>query len=95
MKYALFVIFEKAAKFEIVVCCKFYSGALWVKPCKDAKIYLKLEPSYKDASVECGKNGAILICLDDGSYSYRNRYTQMFYFTTFPQIKEAKHNQYT
>ena len=22
MKYALFVIFEKAAKFEIVVCCK-------------------------------------------------------------------------
>ena len=22
MKYALFIIFEKAAKFEIVVCCK-------------------------------------------------------------------------
>ena len=30
MKYhVLFVIFEKAAKFEIVVCCK-RGGALWV-----------------------------------------------------------------
>ena len=31
MKYhALFVIFEKAAKFEIVVCCKITGGALRV-----------------------------------------------------------------
>ena len=33
MKYqALFVIFEKVAKFEIVVCCKLWvlGGALWV-----------------------------------------------------------------
>ena len=29
MKYhALFVIFEKASKFEIVVCCKVIGGAL-------------------------------------------------------------------
>ena len=28
------------------------------KHCKDAKTYLSLEPSYKDACVECGKNGA-------------------------------------
>ena len=32
MKYhALFVIFEKAAKFEIVICCKIIGGALRVK----------------------------------------------------------------
>ena len=32
MKYhALFVIFEKAAKFLIVVCCKIIGGALRVK----------------------------------------------------------------
>ena len=31
MKYhALFVNFEKAAKFEIVFCCKIIGGALWV-----------------------------------------------------------------
>ena len=30
MKYALFVIFEKTAKFEIAVCCKI-GGALRVK----------------------------------------------------------------
>ena len=29
---ALFVIFEKAAKFEIVVCC-IIGGALWVNIC--------------------------------------------------------------
>ena len=29
--HAFFVIFEKAAKFELVVCCKLYvGGALWV-----------------------------------------------------------------
>ena len=40
MKYhVLFVIFEKAAKFEIVVCCKLYivGGALWVKTFKMLK----------------------------------------------------------
>ena len=29
--HALFVIFDKAAKFEIVVCCKFFGGVLRVK----------------------------------------------------------------
>ena len=31
MKYALFVIFEKAAKLEIVACCKKIGGTLRVK----------------------------------------------------------------
>ena len=28
--YALFIIFEKAAQFEIVVCLQIIVGALWV-----------------------------------------------------------------
>ena len=30
MKYALFIIFEKAAKFEIVVCCKLEVVLYWL-----------------------------------------------------------------
>ena len=32
--HSLFVIFKKAAKFEIVACCKIIGGALWVKGCE-------------------------------------------------------------
>ena len=42
MKYhALFVNFGKAAKFEIVVCCKLIGGALWLKsnPCEHFRIF--------------------------------------------------------
>ena len=43
MKYhALFVIFEKIANFEIVVCCKIIGGALRVNPdCTDYRIRFK------------------------------------------------------
>ena len=33
------------------------------KHCKDAKTYLSLEPSYKDACVECGKNVWMMVVL--------------------------------
>ena len=58
--HAFFVIFEKAAKFELVVCCNLYvGGALWVF----VAVYLFLVVKLNSFRAECLAFHRSLHCL--------------------------------